>query len=167
MIITPFFWFVLYPTVPELKPEVHFSLVCDHSVPLAVLLIDFMFNQVPLAQRHFIFMFIIALVYLVINYACTKVEGTPVYPPMDWETPFGIALPFLLIVGALVIFYIFYFITILKLYVSGYIDIVKVVQGYQIVAETDEDVFGHNTHFAAAEPNNKNYALLQNPSQRK
>ena len=166
LIIAPFFWFVLYPGLPDVEGILFLSLVCDHSVPLAVLLVDYMFNQVPFAQRHLIPMLIMAAVYLVINYLCTKSSGVPVYPPMDWQTPFGIALPFLLALGALVIFYVFYFLTILKLYLSGYIDMVRVVQGYQIVAETNEDVFGQNAHFAASEPDNKNYALMEKPSDR-
>jgi len=130
--------------------------VGDHSVPLAVLLLEYCYNTAPFCPRHTIFIFAIAVVYLGINYAVTVETGTPVYPPMDWKTTMGIVCPIGLLVGAILIFIILYFVTKKKLRIIEIDEIVKIIEGegccgggYEAEVNPDErsSAFGHKQHF--------------------
>ena len=118
--------------------------VSDHSVPLAVLLFEYCYNTAPFCPRHTIFIFAIAVGYLGINYAVTVKTGTPVYPPMDWKTTMGIICPAGLLLGAILIFIILYFLTKKKLRAIEIDAIVKIIEGgHEVEAAPDEnDVFG-------------------------
>jgi hypothetical protein len=91
-----------------------------------------------------VFIFSIAVGYLGINYAVTVKTGTPVYPPMDWTTTLGIICPAGLLVGAILIFIILYFLTKAKLRAGGIDALVKIIEGgREVEVKPDEDdVFG-------------------------
>lgn len=118
--------------------------VADHSVPLAVLLLEYSYNTAPFCPRHTVFIFSIAVGYLGMNYAVTVETGTPVYPPMDWKTTLGILCPVGLLIGAILIFIILYFLTKAKLRAIEIDAIVKLIEGgHEVEVQPDEnDVFG-------------------------
>lgn len=106
---------------------------------MAVLLLEYCYNTVPFCPRHTIFGIMIAVIYLGINLAVTLKTGTPVYPPMDWVTPLGILCPIGLLLGAILIFVILYFLTKLKLIIIKINTIIKIIEGgYVEEAEPDE-----------------------------
>lgn len=79
---------------------------------------------------------------------------------MDWHSPLGICLPLFLVIISVLIIYLYYFINNCKLNSTGYGDIVKAVQGYEIIAETNEDVFGREEHFGSVnDPGNLTFAM--------
>lgn len=144
IVITAFFWCVLFKG-GERRNLVHFiTAIGAHSVPLAVLLLEYSYNTVPFCPRHAIFIFGIAVVYLGINYLVTVKTGTPVYPPMDWKSTMGIICPIGLLVGAILIFLMLYFVTKKKLRAIELDEIVKIIEGgYEIEVNPDEnDIFG-------------------------
>lgn len=86
--------------------------------------------------------------------------GKPPYAILDWNSTLGWILPFGLIVGAVAFMYLFYFFNNFKLSKTGYGDVVKVLQGYELVVETDEDVFGREGHFGSVnDPGNLTHAI--------
>lgn len=68
----------------------------------------------------------LSVVYLIVNFTFTKLNGTPVYAPMDWETTEGILTPIGVLVGSIVIFFLVDILNQQKLKVNGYKHIVRV-----------------------------------------
>jgi len=88
----------------------------NHSVPITILLIDWFFlSAKPFVKRHFPLSLFIAIVYLFVNFAATKITGVPPYPAMTWEGVKGYLVPLAFIPGGTAIFFLFYFLTIQKL----------------------------------------------------
>ena len=97
IIITIIFWSLLFPAkldewnglVPDKKIPSDLSklsTVLDHSAPLGLLLFDFMYNAVPIAKRHFVFIFLISICYLIVNFAVTKITGDAPYGKfLNWS----------------------------------------------------------------------------------
>lgn len=68
----------------------------------------------------------LSVVYLIVNFTFTKVNGIPVYAPMDWESTEGILTPLGVLVGSVVIFFLVDLLNQCKLKANGYNHIVKV-----------------------------------------
>ena len=120
-IITPYFWASLWPAA-ILKPDTlnhplkYLGLQLDHSVPISLLLFDWLFlSAKPFVKRHFSLCLIISIFYLVINITSTKITGTPVYAAMTWNGIGGVIIPLAFIPGGTLIFFILYFLTYIKL----------------------------------------------------
>lgn len=118
------------------------------------------------------------MVYLIINFTVTKVcqanntsgseafKKCPPYSILDWNSVLGWLLPFGLIIGAVIFMYGLYFLNNWKLNQAGYGDVVKVIEGYEIVVETEEDVFGREGHFGSVnDPGNLTHAIGNRPKQ--
>lgn len=69
---------------------------------------------------------VLSVLYLFVNLTFTKVNGTPVYAPMDWESTEGILTPIGVLVGSIVIFFLVDLLNQQKLKANGYNHIVKV-----------------------------------------
>ena len=50
----------------------------DHTVPFISLIIDYFFNAIPFAQRHFLVIGSVAVIYVIFNWAYTKLYR-PIY----------------------------------------------------------------------------------------
>ena len=92
----------------------------DHIIPITLLLADYCFNAVPFCYRHVPFISLIGIIYLIINFTATKVEGKPVYPPMDWKTLSGFIYVLGCMVAILFTFVIMKIITDFKLVRNGH-----------------------------------------------
>jgi hypothetical protein len=85
LIVAPYFWILLWPalhTQPNFtENKSHMlGLVLDHSVPVSLLLIDFIFfNANPIVMRHLGIVGVVAISYLVTNMTFALTSG-PVYP---------------------------------------------------------------------------------------
>ena len=89
-IIASIYWPVLYPADLEDRLRGHpwkqFSNCFDHAVPVACLWIDWALNRIWIEWNQvYQNMFIIAI-YGVVNIVVTKSSGTPVYPPISWDS---------------------------------------------------------------------------------
>lgn len=82
------------------------SLVCDHSMPMLSIIIDFFVNGVPFVPRHFSIMAVFASIYMAINYTFTVTNGRPVYDIMNWKWPTGVLVPIATVVVAVCLFFL-------------------------------------------------------------
>jgi len=91
VIISIGFWSFCYdaPKEPGLQ-EV--NLIMDHSVPIILLSIDFALNRIYHEVNQLWINIWVLLVYGVINYVYTVVTGTPVYPPITWDSVTSVSL---------------------------------------------------------------------------
>ena len=68
--------------------------ILDHSVPFALLLIDYVcFHAYKIIKNQVFVVITFMFSYLLTNLIVKKVTGFDVYGGMDWETPIGIILP--------------------------------------------------------------------------
>ena len=82
IIITLFFWAVLFPNDKHVNP---FTFI-DHISPIVILLVDYSMSRIPFSIRHMPLAVIILLIYGLINMTWTLVTGNPVYPPLDFKS---------------------------------------------------------------------------------
>jgi hypothetical protein len=97
------------------------SLTMDHTVPFVSLIIDYFFNAVPFAQRHFLIIGGVALIYVIFMWAYTKLDK-PIYPIFKWESFLDYVVPFSIFIVSLIFFQILVLITNKKLKIFGVID---------------------------------------------
>ena len=99
----------------------------DHSVPLFLLIIDYIcFNATPITLRHYWAVMVIAVNYLVINLVVCKTIG-PVYPQMTWSGVLGITLPFIFVGVGTIAFYGLTLINKFKFFKLGYTNFIQVI----------------------------------------
>ena len=111
IIITLFFWAVLFPNDKHRNPFTYI----DHILPIAILLVDYSMNRIPFSIRHLPLGMFLLFIYGLINMTWTLVTGKPVYPPLDFKsamTAVWILLLTLLEVGG---FYLMIVLTRMKL----------------------------------------------------
>ena len=60
--------------------------IMDHAVPITVLWIDFALNRIYFEFNHFYATMFTFVLYGMINMTVTFVTGTPVYPPMSFDS---------------------------------------------------------------------------------
>ena len=103
------YWILLWPILKELdrfqKNQLlllHTTLV--HSVPLAVLVLDYFINAVPVIRRHFVAIAFVAVLYLFDNILVVKLSGRPIYPFLKWNDWTSIAITVFLFFFALACF---------------------------------------------------------------
>ena len=124
VIITCFFWFILYDEMSKRPPYSDSAmqmvgLVAHHSLPLIMLSVDFMINAMPVVQRHINMIVPMCSAYLFLNYYVTVSRGKPVYGIMNWKWPVGFVIPFGLLAIGCLIFTLFAAVTQKKLQVYG------------------------------------------------
>ena len=111
IIITMFFWAVLFPLMKKSDP---FTFI-DHIAPIVILLIDYSMSRIPFSIRHLPLAMIILLFYGLINMTWTLVTGRPVYPPLDFKTYMTAVWALLLVLLLVGEFYLMTFLTKRKL----------------------------------------------------
>jgi len=106
LIIVPFFWILLNNPSVYKPGNLAFNIQQggDHSFLFLLLVIDYFSNCVPFCGRHFIMVNFISLIYLIINFTVSKLEGYPIYGPLDWNSVIGFILPAILLIAAGLIF---------------------------------------------------------------
>lgn len=106
MIITPFFWALLYPILEKKDWAIgRFGEAMDHALPLMCLLVEFFFcSNLPFVRRHFPLFFMISMVYMGFNcwYSLTY---SPIYPVLTWKGASGFLAPIGTFFVAIVIFF--------------------------------------------------------------
>ena len=131
LIVTAFYWIIIWKK-EYIREGDYLNLsgkIIDHTLPIFVLLIDYVFlSAIPISKRHIWVVMTISVVYLGMN-CIYSLSIEPVYgPPLDWVTPIGIILP----LGALVIGFIFDFaleaVNRNKLRLLGYTEFVDMLQ---------------------------------------
>ena len=89
-IIASIYWPVLFPADLEDrlrgKPLKQFSNLFDHAVPVTCLWIDWVLNRIWVEWNQLYQNLFIIAIYGAVNIAVTKVRGTPVYPPISWDS---------------------------------------------------------------------------------
>jgi len=122
LIIVPYFWFALWP-VESIKvdnsPGKKAGMIMDHSVPLILLVIDYIFmNANPIPMRHIWIVLTVSIVYLAMNCIVT-LTWKPVYEPMTWHGT-ALILPLVLLIAGMLIYIGLSFLSQWKLNKLGY-----------------------------------------------
>lgn len=124
-IITLYFWTNLWedahkePRFAE-NPFMMAGLVLDHSVPISLLIFDYIFmNANPILVRHLWIVMACSTTYLIVNMTCA-LTWQPVYPAMTWRGVQGLLLPLIILLLGICIFLIFAFLNLSKLSKLGY-----------------------------------------------
>jgi hypothetical protein len=141
LIIVPYYWMFLRQDDSCIVDGIvrhDFPIQClpsilDHSLPLAVLLADFLFNSQPLIRRHAYIVMALSFVYTAVNFLATKLGDGPVYPTMDWSSLAGILTPIILIFIAGILFLLLDLIVAIKLKITGHHRIVQISRGHKAV----------------------------------
>jgi hypothetical protein len=107
-LVTVYFWTTLFAQAAETWDHLDVlqraGFCMDHSVPMALLLIEFcLMNSVLTMGRHIIAILILVVSYLALNITWCFTMG-PVYPDMTWQGTKGILLPFVLLAVGLLFF---------------------------------------------------------------
>ena len=119
IIITLFFWSVLFPLMKKHDP---FTFI-DHISPIVILLIDYSMNRIPFTIRSLPLAMILLTIYGMINMTWTLVTGKPIYPPLNFKTPMTAVYIILLALLEIGGFYLMVFVTKKKLNKVRLIDI--------------------------------------------
>ena len=131
-LVSIYFWGVLWGQFKDTKRKDApwhniMGLVCNHSVPLTLLMIEYVcFNSVLFTYRNLWVALSYSACYLVFNFTWTKVY-MPVYPDMTWSGFLGLTLPWLLCLIAVVSHVIFCGLTRLKLRKLGHVEILDLI----------------------------------------
>lgn len=95
VLILVFFWSVLAKGTFERlekvsepsKSERILSSIALHAVTPVCIFVDVIFNMIQFQPSHgVVFVPTVAALYMLTNFIGTKVRGSPVYAPIDWET---------------------------------------------------------------------------------
>jgi len=79
------------------------SLTMDHTVPFVCLIIDYFFNAIPFAHRHFSIIGGVAVIYIIFNWAYTKLFKA-IYHIFLWESFLDYIIPFSIYIVSLIFF---------------------------------------------------------------
>ena len=82
-IITIIYWIILFQGFTEDNKEKYID-ISVHALPLAFLIIDFIFCSYNFDFRDYLITFIILIIYLLINLAMT-LGVKPIYPVLSWK----------------------------------------------------------------------------------
>jgi hypothetical protein len=85
ILITIFFWSVLFPIMIKTGKHPGIFTFIDHIAPVVVLTIDYTMNRIPFTLKHLPLTLIILVSYGVVNMVKTLVTGIPVYPPLNYH----------------------------------------------------------------------------------
>ena len=103
IIIVLLYWIVLTGISGEgyfkyTKTNERFVEINTHGVNLLCLLIDFFFHKIPVRVLHFLYVFVVATLYVVLSVVYSVVTGKALYGLFDWKYNAGSA--FGIMVGA-------------------------------------------------------------------
>ena len=125
LIVTSYFWAVLWHEVSgaakfQHNPLRKAGLAMDHSVPIFLLLIEYIFmDAAPVTLRHLWVFMLVSLAYLITNLTVT-LTSQPVYPDVTWKGAKGIGLPLGILVAAVLAYLFLYQVTKAKLRCLGH-----------------------------------------------
>lgn len=89
-VIASVYWSILYPADRKgyLKdnPSGNWWNCCDHFFPIVALITDWFLNRIYFEFNQFWANMIVFMVYGLVNIGVTKGSGTPVYPPISWDS---------------------------------------------------------------------------------
>jgi hypothetical protein len=83
LVITVSYWIFLYPD--DYTSLDTFKTSLYHVIPFGMLLVDFCLSAIVFNPKQFIFIFIMAIMYAIVNMAVTLISGTPVYSVITWH----------------------------------------------------------------------------------
>jgi len=102
----------------------------DHSLPFFLLLIEFIFlNSIPFVITHYFIMFPIFLTYILVNFCYQKIDGNPVYVPMNWDDLSGPIMTLLILMCSFVTFILLNWLSKVKLRCLGYRETTHLIMG--------------------------------------
>ena len=117
LVISAYFWLFLNEFLGLFT--IHMTFI--HTVPSIGSLIEYIFfSAYPCELRHFCAMLAMAVVYLIVMFIITKVEGKPIYPGMTWDSVIGTLIPLSITFSCFVLYIIFYKFNQFKLRLMGY-----------------------------------------------
>ena len=111
IIITLFFWSVLFPLI---KIQ-NIPLYLDHITPIVMLGIDYCMNRIPFNLRHLPISMGIMLIYGVVNMTYVLTTGKPIYPPLNYKDVMSFVYMILLAALEGAGYFGFYYLTLWKL----------------------------------------------------
>lgn len=85
ILITMFFWSVLFPIIVKSGKTPGIFTYIDHIAPLVILTLDYAMNRIPFNMRHLPLSVFILFTYGIVNLTKTLVTGKPVYPPLNFK----------------------------------------------------------------------------------
>ncbi|CDW91679.1 UNKNOWN [Stylonychia lemnae] len=85
VVITLFFWAILYPDSDHSDPNNLRNNLLLHASPIVVLVTDYVINRIPFQFKHLPLSLFILIVYGLVNMIYTLTSGTPVYPPLNFK----------------------------------------------------------------------------------
>ena len=86
-VITVVYWAFLHSFAQKLLGTNILAILANHmmhTVPFALLCIEFVFNSIPFHVWHWIIGVIILLIYALVNFSFVWITGKTVYPIMKW-----------------------------------------------------------------------------------
>jgi len=77
-------------TSKQIKEKLYYDIYLDvsnynHIIPLALLLVESLINNIPFWWRHYVLVFGINLIYLLFQYTYCQYTKKVVYPTIDWN----------------------------------------------------------------------------------
>ena len=132
IIITIFYWLVLYEGCDTKESAKCFYNFWNHIWPMIVVIIDFTTSAVPIMKSQVVLIIIGGLIYNLVNFTITKSLGEPIYQQLKWKQPEDLFLPNCIMIVTIGLFYLIEFVQRLKLKASGYHVEVNILQGKDI-----------------------------------
>ena len=89
-IIASIYWPILYPEDRKQRligdTRAQIGNVFDHAVPIILLWVDWALNRIWIEWRQIYPNLLVILFYGIVNIIVTFASGTPVYPPLSWDS---------------------------------------------------------------------------------
>ena len=118
LIIFTIYWSLLYPDDKASgrldTPWAMFSDCLDHMFPLAFLITEWCLNRIYFEKNQVWANLAVVLIYGLINLTVTKVSGSPVYPPLSFDSAVSWILAFVILPVAYGFFMMLYGGTMVK-----------------------------------------------------
>lgn len=87
VLILIYYWALLYPDTPEEHVGIRFwNTIFEHAVTPVLIYLEVIFGGNRFYKRHVIFMILVGSLYVLTNFAATKITGEPVYSNLTWES---------------------------------------------------------------------------------
>ena len=86
LIVTTFYWLLLYPKLHGNQKEATFKEKTTHSWPLIMISIDWLLNRIGCEFHQIVVMLVFIFIYGVVNFSYTKITGEKVYPGFTWNS---------------------------------------------------------------------------------
>jgi len=88
VLIPIFYWKFVFgtETLPEAYETWIWKTIAAHGVTAGFIWLDVFFNRVKFYVNHAVPLLMFGTFYMIINFTVTKVTGTPVYQPLDFQS---------------------------------------------------------------------------------